>query len=55
MRHIRITVCSNTQKKLKEKQASAEKLGDLRLYKKITAILAVSESLLLSEAADFSS
>lgn len=51
MRHIRIGISSKTQAKLKEKQAIAEKSGDLRLYKKITAILSISEGFSLSEAA----
>ena len=53
MRHIRVTTASKTQKKLKKKkQSNAEKICDLRLYKKITAILSVSEGLMLSETAE---
>jgi transposase len=51
MKHFRISLSSRTLEKLKEKREAAEKLNDLRLYKKISAIIAVSEQASFSQVA----
>jgi transposase len=45
MRAFRIALSSRTVKALEEKRTEADKKGDLNLFKKITAILALSEEI----------
>lgn len=51
MKSLRIYLTNKTLEKLKEKRSEGEKLNDLRLLKKITAIIAVSEQMKFPDVA----